>query len=155
MSDDGYDPAKLFSSEVPCAGRAMSNVIDRSRASTPWSYVPVSIALPITVLVIFFSLPSMATYLNCQPRAGLDLPEQCATLVLLPVVDGTYSGLVGYVAALSGAAFLLVVAAALRMRRGPMWACWVAAVLAPTLAVVAFLTISGSIGTPVGRLIPI
>lgn len=114
-----------------------------------WAYVPIMVLLPVTVVVGVFGMVSATTYFNCR---NMDTP-QCVATPLRTVVDGTYTGVSVFTMALLLLAFVLVLTAAVRLKRWPVWLCWGMAAVSLGLVVVAFLMLNGSLATPFGTLV--
>ena len=117
----------------------------------PWSYVPIIVLLPLTMVLVVLTAVPWATYYNCRDTGNFDNPL-CVGSRIRPVEYGSMNGIVGFTGALLALAFVLSIVAAVRMKKWPVWLCWAIAVVACAFAVAALLMINGSLPTPLGEL---
>lgn len=112
-----------------------------------WAPIPVYLCLPLTVIFLVVCGASWVTYQACSGHDS----SFCLSVQLRPLAHGTYGGLLFVVGALMVAALVAVVVAPILLRRS-MVASWVVAGVGFALAILAFLVMSGSLGTPWGAL---
>jgi len=124
---------------------------EASTQRSPWSYVPIIVLLPITIILAVITAVPWTTYYNCRDTGNFDNPL-CVGARLRPVEDGTMLGVVSFTGLLLGLAFVLCIVAAIRMKAWPVWVCWALAVVACACAVLALLMLNGSLPTPFGEL---
>ena len=124
---------------------------EASGRRSPWSYVPIIVLLPITIILVVITAVPWTTYYNCRDTTNFDNPL-CVGSRLRPVIDGTASGVVYFTGALLLAAFVLSIVAAVKMKSWPVWVCWAIAVVATVCVVLALLVLNGSVATPFGEL---
>ena len=127
---------------------------EASKQRSPWSYIPIIVLLPVTIILVVITAVPWATYYNCRDASNFDNPL-CVGAGLRPVEYGSMNGIVLFTGVLLVLAFVLTIVAAVRMKAWPVWVCWTLALVACGFVVAALLMMNGSVPTPLGELGPI
>jgi hypothetical protein len=135
---------------VPLTRRfTTANAIENPKV--PWYEPTVAylILIPTGLLIIFAGIV-FVDYFSC----GRDGRSQCGGATLLESTTGSYTGIVWSVGLLLLLSVLCAAIVQFRMGRWHFLIIWSLAALALGSAVLAYLIISGAVGTPWGSLIP-
>lgn len=124
---------------------------EASAQRSPWSYVPIIVLLPVTIVLVVITAVPWTTYYNCRDTSDFDNPL-CVGARLRPVEYGTMNGIVLFTGLLLALAFVLTILASVRMKAWPVWVCWALAVVGCAFAIGALLMLNGSLPTPFGEL---
>lgn len=135
-------------------GRFAAPPPEGSAERHPFSYIPIMVLLPLTIVLVVMTAVPWVTYYNCRNTGNFD-NQVCVGVHLRPVESGSMLGIVAFTGLLLALAFVLSIVAAVRMKKWPVWVCWSIALVSCALAVTALLMINGSLPTPVGELGPI
>lgn len=122
---------------------------DASEKRSPWRAVPLYLPVPLTAMFFALGGVSWLTYRSCgSPDAAF-----CFSFgSLRPVESGSLTGIMAVTGVALALSLLLVVAATVRLRKGPLWFVYSAPLVALVLSVYVFLVFNGSLETPLGGL---
>lgn len=121
-----------------------------SKQRSPWAVIPIWLMLPLTIFFIAYSFPPLLGFYSCSELGS----PTCVGMALPDVRDGTLKAIAVFTGLMMFVGLAMGLMAAIRLKRWPVWLCWLMAAIGFLLAVLAFLMLAGSLPTPVGQVIP-
>jgi len=122
---------------------------EKGGKSSPWRVVPLYFAVPLTFMVLAVSVAPWLAYYSCGERHE----ATCASGGSLRSAEtGSIAGIVTATGVALALAFIMMLLAAVLVKKWPLVVVYGMAVLALVLAVYAFLALNGSLPTPGGTL---